>query len=157
MRPTVYIETTIVSYLVARPSRDPIMAERQRQTREWWNTRRGDFHLRTSELVLQEAAGGEREMARTRLGVLHGIPLVPTSPKAETLVEALVRTGLLPEKARSDAWHIALAATAELDYLLTWNCRHIANPAMSPRLVRICLEYLPRVPMLTTPEALLLR
>jgi hypothetical protein len=157
MLPSVYIETSIVSYLVARPSRDVIMAERQRQTREWWANRRGEYKLFSSESVLHEVGRGEPAMARERAASLSEVPLLRTRPEVEILAEVLIANGPLPSKARSDAVHIALTAASGLDYLLTWNCRHIANPRMYPTIARLCRErgYVP--PILCTPDVLLRR
>ncbi|HEX8831462.1 MAG TPA: type II toxin-antitoxin system VapC family toxin [Longimicrobium sp.] len=157
MPPSVYIETSIVSYLVARPSRDVIMAERQRQTREWWTNHRGEYRLFSSESVLYEVGRGEAAMARMRAASLNHIPLLRTRTEVEDLAEALITDGPLPDKAKSDAIHIALAAVSGLDYLLTWNCRHIANPRMYPTITRLCRERGYVTPVLCTPAVLLRR
>ena len=151
---SVYIETTIVSYLVARPSRDAIMAERQRQTREWWENRRGRFELFTSELVCREVARGEREMARARTAMLAGIPIFLVDPQVAALAAALLRKGPLPTRAETDAHHIALAAVHGLDYLVTWNCKHIANPRLYQKITNVCRERGFEPPVLCTPEEL---
>ena len=138
MQPSVYIETSIISYLVARPSRDALMAERQRQTRERWANRRRGFTLVTSEIVIQEAGRGDAVMAAKRVAALLGIPVLAVRPVVTALADSLVTRGPLSAKAEPDALHISLAATGRIDYLLTWNCRHIANPRMYPTIVRIC-------------------
>jgi hypothetical protein len=157
MRPSVYIETSIVSYLVARSSRDPLMAERQRQTREWWDARRSEYRLFSSELVHQEAGFGEAAMARKRIALIDTLSLLRSGPEAERLAAALIQRGPLPAKARSDASHISLATVGLIDYLLTWNCKHIANPKMFRTITRVCwgLGYAP--PVLCTPDELLMR
>jgi hypothetical protein len=157
MLPSIYIETSIVSYLVARPSRDALMAERQRQTREWWANHRGGYTLFTSEIVVREAGRGDVSMARDRLVALFGIPVLPTGPEIRALTNSLVARGPLPRKAETDAAQIALAAFARLDFLLTWNCRHIANPRMYPTIVRVCREWGFTPPVLCTPDELLRR
>ena len=157
MLPSVYIETSIVSYLVARPSRDALMAERQHHTREWWEKHRGDYRLFTSELVLREVLRGESAMARQRAASLAAVALLHARPDAELLARALVTSGPLPAKARSDAAHIATAAVNGLDYLLTWNCKHIANPRMHPKIARLCHDRGFTPPILCTPAALLRR
>jgi len=157
MPPSVYIETSIVSYLVARPSRDVIMAERQRQTREWWANRRGEYRLFTAETTVSEALLGESTMAGNRAAVLAGLPLLPTHPAVATLVKALITRGPLPSNAEADAYHIAYAAVYHISYLLTWNCTHIANPRMHPTIRRICREHGYELPVLCTPEELLRR
>jgi hypothetical protein len=157
MLPSVYIETSIVSYLVGRPSRDAIMAERQRQTVEWWGTRRGEYRLVTSNVVFREAGRGEAAMALARIAALAGIPVLRMRPVATALAHSLIARGPLPAKAATDASHIAVAAIESVDYLLTWNCRHIANPRIYPAIVRICRERGLKPPVLCTPDDLLRR
>ncbi|MBD0318729.1 MAG: type II toxin-antitoxin system VapC family toxin [Gemmatimonadetes bacterium] len=157
MPPSVYIETSIVSYLVARPSRDPLMAERQRQTRDWWANRRGAYRLLTSEKTLEEARRGEAFMARSRVAALAGIPLIPGNERITSLAEALLARGPVPMNARSDAYHIAIAAVEGVAYLLTWDRRHIANPSMTRRCEQVCREFGCELPVLCTPEELLRR
>jgi predicted nucleic acid-binding protein len=157
MPPSVYIETSIVSYLVARPSRDPIMAERQRQTRDWWENHRGEYRLVTSESVVREAARGEAAMATRRLTALSGCSVLAVDAEVQKLAEALVTRGPLPSRAEADAYHIALATVHRLEYLLTWNCRHIANPGMYRTIERVCSAQGLYPPLLCTPEELLRR
>jgi predicted nucleic acid-binding protein len=125
---TVYIETTIVSLLVARPSRDPIMAAHQQVTRRWWRDRRLRFNCVTSEEVLREAAQGDSEMSRLRLDALAGMPVLPVADAALRLAEIVLQMGILPPQAFSDAIHVATASHHGVPVLLTWNCRHLANP-----------------------------
>ncbi len=157
MLPSVYIESSIVSYLVARPSRDEAMARRQRQTRDWWENRRGGFRLFSSRFALREVLRGEPTMARERAASLKQVVLLRTPHEVEILAQALVANGPLPGKARPDAIHIAVAAVSGLDYLLTWNCRHIANPRMYPTIQRICRVHGFEPPVLCTPDDLLRR
>ncbi|HEX8361347.1 MAG TPA: type II toxin-antitoxin system VapC family toxin [Longimicrobium sp.] len=157
MPQSVYIETSIVSYLVARPSRDVVMAERQRQTHEWWTNRRGEYRLFTSEIVVDEAGRGDAAMARDRMAALAGIPVLRTGPETKALANSLVASGPLPARAAADAAHISLATIAKIDYLLTWNCRHIANPRMYPTIRRVCRERGCTPPVLCTPDDLLRR
>jgi hypothetical protein len=155
MPPSVYIETSIVSYLVARPSRDPIMAARQRQTRDWWENRRGEYRLFASEYVSREVVLGEPAMAKDRMAALARVPLLATQPEVDSLADLLISRGPLPVRARPDAVHIALATVSNLDYLLTWNLRHIANPRMYPTIERLCRELGYSPPILCTPGTLL--
>jgi hypothetical protein len=157
MLPSVYIETSIVSYLVARPSRDVVMAERQRQTHDWWANRRAGYRLFASEVVMREAASGEPEMVRRRTQALRGIPLLIIDPPVSVLTRALVERGPLPKRAESDADHIALATVNGLDILLTWNCRHIANPWMYATIAKVCRAHGFEPPILCTPADLLRR
>ena len=149
-RPTVYIETSVVSYLAARPSRHPETARKQATTREWW-ARRSGFRLFASEYVHREAVRGNPEMVRRRLGYLSTIEVIEGGPEATLLAAALMRDVPLPTRAGTDALHIALAAVTGVAYLLTWNCRHIANPALAPRLRRACRARGYELPVLCTP------
>lgn len=124
---SVYIETSIISYLGARPSRDIIMAAHQELTRQWWETERHKFDLFIGQLVLEEASRGDKNASKRRLDALDGIPLLTTSNKTGLLVESFTRRHALPLEAAADALHVAMAATSGVNYLLTWNCRHIAN------------------------------
>ena len=137
MNSKVYLETTIVSYLTARPSRDIVRAAEQELTREWWKTREA-FDLYVSELVIDEAAAGDPAAAAHRLEALRGFPLLAMTPAAESLGRDLVRQAVVPPKAAIDALHIALAAVHGMDYLLTWNCSHIANATMRGRIEEVC-------------------
>lgn len=138
MAERVYIETTVVSYLTARPSRDLIVAGHQQITRDWWDTRRGDYELCVSQLVLQEAGDGDAQAAKERLEVLATMTLLEIKEEAVDLAEDLVQAGALPTKAENDALHIAVAAVHRIPYLLTWNCRHMANATMRTQIETVC-------------------
>ena len=153
--PTVYIETSIVSYLTARPSRDVVTLARQELTREWWNSRRQRHDLFTSDVVVGEASEGDDEAARQRLDALQGIEELETTPEAEDLASALLEKGPLPEKAAVDALHIGISATEGIEYLLTWNCTHIANAAMRKPIEEICRTKGVEAPVMCTPEELM--
>jgi predicted nucleic acid-binding protein len=127
---TVYIETTVVSLLVARPSRDPIMAAHQQLTRRWWHDRRSQFQCVTSEEVMREASQGDPEASRLRLEALADLPVLPVTEAARGLAKGILRRRLLPPQAVSDAIHASVASAEGIEVLLTWNCRHLANPAI---------------------------
>lgn len=154
-KPGVYIETSIVSYLAARPSRDPVTAANQRLTHEWWTTRRHDYALYTSKLVWEEAARGDPPTAQRRLALLASMPVLAPRPEALLLGQALRLRTPLPRHARSDAVHIALAATHGMAYVLTWDSRHIANPQLRVRMDRVCADWGYTMPNLCTPVYLL--
>jgi predicted nucleic acid-binding protein len=139
MKPTVYVETSVISYLTAWPSRDVVLLGHQQETRQWWADRQSRFDLYTSQLVLAEAAQGDPSAAAERLNALGGIPLVELTDTAEVLADRLVRAGALPTKARLDALHLAISATNGIDYLLTWNCRHLANAMMRKKMEAECM------------------
>ena len=155
MKPSVYLETTIPSYLTAWPSRDLIKAARQQTTQAWWKERRSDFALYISGIVLDEAGAGDSEAAAARLKSIEGLPLLSLTPEVVALAEALVQEGPLPEKAASDAFHIALAAVGSMDYLLTWNCAHIANAEIQKQVRDLCRSREYELPVICTPDELL--
>jgi predicted nucleic acid-binding protein len=151
----VYVETSIVSYLTARPSRDLVVAGHQQVTHEWWQTQRSRFHLYVSQLVIREASGGDPRVADARLRTLDGIALLAIRPEAVALSRALVERGPVPPKATADALHIAVAAAHGIEYLLKWNCKHIANAEMRPQIEGICRAHGLEPPVLCTPEELM--
>lgn len=151
----VYIETTILSYLTARPSRDLVQRAHQQLTRRWWRLRRSSFDLYVSPPVIQEAAGGDALRARKRLAVLNGLPILDANPDAMQLALALAKAAAVPAQAIIDATHIAIATVHGMEYLLTWNCAHIANASMRTRIERICRDQGYDPPVLCTPEELM--
>ena len=134
---TVYIETSIVSHASARPSSDVLIAALQQQARQWWATERTNFELVTSQLVIDEASAGDDSAAEERLKLLDGIPTVPIDDDVRTLAREIVSSSMIPKKAAADALHVAAAAVAGIQYLLTLNCRHIANAHELPRIYRL--------------------
>jgi hypothetical protein len=155
MKPKVYLETTIPSYLTARPSRDLVTAAHQQITREWWDTRRHDFDLFVSQMVIDEASAGDPEAATRRLDVLTSLPLLDPQAEGTALAQMLIDHIPLPARAAADALHIAIAVVNGMDYLLTWNCTHIANAALRGRIEAACRSRGFRVPIICTPEELL--
>ncbi len=150
---TVYIETTIVSYLTARPSRDPVLAAHQTLTRAWWRGRAA-YELRVSQLVLDEASAGNAVMCARRLRALRGLPVLALTDSATQVAKELVRKGALPEKATVDAFHIGVAAAHHVTYLLTWNCKHLANATMRGTIEAVCRSTGVTPPIICTPEEL---
>jgi predicted nucleic acid-binding protein len=153
MKPRVYIETTIVSYLAAMPSRDLVTAAHQQMTREWW-ARRDRFELFVSATVLEEAAGGDPSAAERRLRELSNFREIEVNPAARELARALIEAKVVPVTATVDALHVATAAVHGMDYLLTWNCRHIANASMRHRIENQCRLRGVTPPIICTPEEL---
>ncbi len=137
---TVYIETTIVSYLVGRPSRDLLLAAHQELTREWWAGERLRYECVTSAEVLREASLGEAEMVKRRLDALSTLTVLEVSAAALDLTRAILRDRLLPTAAVGDATHVAVGSLHAVDYLLTWNCRHLANPHIQRNLRRFVAQ-----------------
>jgi hypothetical protein len=149
----VYVETTIPSYLTAWPSRDLVRAAHQQITQEWW-ARRGSYELYSSRLVVVECQAGDPQAAADRMAAMAGIPLLEQSPEVASLAEALLRDVPLPPKAASDALHIATAAVHGMEYLLTWNCTHIANVTFRPQIEAVCRAAGYEPPLICTPEEL---
>ena len=152
---TAYIETTIPSYYVARASDSLIQASRQKSTQQWWDGGCSGLDLVTSLETLDEAGRGDRRMAAERLTLLDAIPLLAMTDGAITLAGALVSKGIVPAKAASDAIHIAVASAHEVDYLVTWNFKHIANPFLRDRIRREVANAGFQMPVMCSPEELL--
>lgn len=155
MSETVYIETSILGYLIARPSRDLVLVANIEVTREWWNTRRNDFDLYTSQAVLKEVAKGDNKIAAQRLDMLRDFPLLNLNQSVLDLAEQFLARSSLPPKADIDAVHVAAATVHGMDYLLTWNCKHIANAQIQRKLAEISLDFEYELPILCTPYQLL--
>lgn len=137
---TVYIETSIVSHATARPSPDPAMAVLQDQAKRWMDEQRPLYDVVTSQFVIDEAGMGDPDATARRLPMLDGIPVLTVNPDAETVADEIVSRSMMPASARIDALHIAAAALADVQYLLTQNCRHIANARELPRIYRLLDE-----------------
>ena len=151
----IYIESTIPSYVVARPARDLLQAARQQLTRDWWDLKRDKHELFTGQLVLDEIAFGEPEMAKRRLELVADITLLESTEEARKLTRSIMDSRLLPAKAEGDGAHIALATVHKMDILLTWNCRHIANAFIRGRLRQLIGTCGYSTPTICTPEELL--
>jgi len=152
---SVYLETTFISYLVARPSRDVIVAAHQQTTHDWWDTRRSDFASYVSQVVIDEASAGDPVEIQKRLDIIRGFPVLEVTESAESLAQAIVSAGVIPPRAVRDAAHIAVAAVHRIDYLLTWNCRHLANAQIIRRIQEVCDHLSERMPLICTPEELM--
>ena len=155
MKPKVYLETTIVSYLTARPSRDPIMSANLKQTKEWEQEESHKFDLLVSDLVIAEASDGDAGAVARRLAAMRNIPMLLTDENARVLARFIGDSMVLPTKAAQDALHVAIAAVNGMDYLLTWNCRHLNNAHFKPRLEALCLAKGYKCPVICTPAELM--
>ena len=151
----IYIETTIPSYLTARPSRDIVQAARQQLTREWWDVERRNYDLCISQIVLDEAAAGDAEAAQRRMAVIDTLPLLDLTFEVDGLAGAIMQSGLLPASASRDAVHIAVTAIHQVHFLLTWNCRYIANATIFRDLQHVIMSAGYDMPVICTPEELL--
>lgn len=156
MKQKVYVETSIISYLTARPSRDLIVAANQQLTDEWWNIRRPDFDLYISEMVEVEAERGDEEAAEKRLVIVRQLDMLELTDAVHQLAEQLVERRLIPKKAARDAVHIAVAAVHGIDYLLTWNCTHLANAVIRHNIERFLEKQGYESPIICTPQELMM-
>ena len=155
MKPKVYIETIILSLLTAWPSRDLIIAADQQSTRDWWENHSQGFELFVSPEVLGEAAQGDPEAARQRLAAVAALPVLAVTEEVEELTRVILNAGLIPPRATRDAAHIAFACVHQMDFLLTWNCRHIHNAMISRRLAGVCSAHGFTLPVVCTPRELM--
>jgi len=155
MEPKAYIETSVISYYTARPSRDVVVAAHQGITHDWWDSHRLDYDLYTSQVVHDEASAGDPSAAAKRIEALQGIKLLDVSDEATELAEKLIANKCLPKKAAEDALHIAVASVHEMDYLITWNCKHIANAQMRSAMENVIRQSGYQPPIICTPEELL--
>ena len=155
MKKPLYLETTIVSYLAARPGSDLVVAGHQLITRRWWEMHRPDYAMFVSESVIEECAAGDPEAAKRRLELLAGIPVLEASNDSIAIAKRLLLEGIVPAKAVVDAMHVGIAAAHGVEYLLTWNCTHIANAALRRRMEAVCRMMGREMPVICTPEELL--
>lgn len=151
---TVYIETSIISYLTSRVSRNLIAAARQQLTQTWWDSR-SNYGLYISEVVSLECAAGDPSAAKKRLDAIDGLSLLRVTKEAVELSKAMVARGIIPSKAAEDSLHISIATIHAMDFLLTWNCKHIANPEIQKRIALYLEEQGLFLPFICTPEELL--
>ena len=151
---TLYLETTVPSYLTARASNDAVVAGRQAVTRLWWDNRRSEFELRVSQIVLDEASAGDSDAARRRLAALAGVQVLPATLESDDLATDLAQLLSLPPRAVLDAAHLAVCIIHRVDYLLTWNCRHIANAVHRRKIERFCFDRGVPAPVICTPDEL---
>ena len=155
MKESVYIETTIVSYLASRPSRDIVLAAWQEITRSWWEERKSAFDLYISERVISEVSAGDKIASQKRIEIIKGLQVIELTDEAVELANTLFTELSLPEKAIEDAFHIAIAITSGMNYLLTWNCKHIANAMMIAKVEKIAEENGYSHPIICTPQELM--
>ena len=155
MKPKLYLETTIASYLVARPSREPTIRARQLSTGDWWKKRLADFEIYISDVVRLEAGAGDPVPAAKRMALIRTFPVLEATSEAKELTDALVGPGLLPAKAIRDAAHLGIAAANGMHFLLTWNFRHIANAEILQCVETVCEEHGFKCPAVCTPDELM--
>jgi hypothetical protein len=149
-RPRVYVETSVISYLTALPSRDLVLAAHQQVTRDWWSSR-ARFELFVSDAVLEEVARGDSAAAARRRSALEGVAVLSATPDAQALAGDLLSDAAVPRKSAIDAVHIAIAATHGVDFLVTWNCTHIANAEARLQIEGVCRKAGYSPPVICTP------
>ena len=155
MKPSVYVETTIISYLTSRPSRDLVAAAHQQITADWWENVRSQVECYISPFVIQEVSRGDEEMVKRRLEVTQDMSVLALNDDVQKLAEEYVAAIKLPEKAALDAFHLAVAAWYRVDYVLSWNCKHIASGRVQKLLQGVNGELNIHTPILCTPEELM--
>ncbi len=154
MKPTVYVETSVIGYFASDFSRDLLTAAHQEFTRKWWRSSQDRFSFVTSVVVLDEAARGDKDLARRRLEIVKPLVMLPVSPEAIELSHQLLESAAIPQKEDQDALHLAIAATNGIEYLVTWNCKHLANASMRMRIENVCIEAGYDPPIICTPQQL---
>lgn len=155
MKPTVYVETSIISYLTARQSNDLRSMANKSATIDWWDNQRSKYELVVSEFVIAEASLGHPEAAERRLAAIEGIMELQATEPVRALGQELISRNALPEKAEIDAYHVAIAAVNGIEYLLTWNCTHIANAITRPKIEATCRALGFEPPIICTPDELM--
>jgi hypothetical protein len=157
VKPGVYLETSVISYLVGRLSRDVVVLGNQELTREWWANRRADYELFASEVVIAEAGLGDPDLARQRVEICDSLQLLAISAEAERFAPLLVKAAGMAPNAATDALHVAVAAVHGMDYLLSWNCAHIANATIRRAIDKQCRASGYEPPVICTPQELIER
>lgn len=155
MKESVYIETSIISYLCSRPSRDLVIAANQELVHEWWHGRRTNYECFISEFVIQEIAAGDPEAAERRRAAVDGIAVLAATEEGRSIEKALMAKCDLPARVATDVAHVALASAQAVDYLLTLNCSHIANAHLARRFRAVIEEMGYQMPVLCTPQEIM--
>ncbi len=155
MKKSVYLETSVVSYYTSKPSRDIIALAHQEITREWWHKAINRFEIFISEVVIEEASMGDKEAARRRLEELRAFPHLELNEKVEEIAQMYMENLKIPDKAFRDATHLAVASVHNIDYLVTWNCKHLANGEIIKKLMNISKDTGTHIPIICTPEELI--
>ena len=155
MKPTVYIETSVISYLTAQVSRDLVVAAHQQVTAEWWEQALPAFEPFISPVVLEEIGRGDPDAAKKRMKAVSAFQVLEVAPEVRDLAEHYFAAIDLPEKARADAYHLALAVRHGMDYLVTWNCTHIAGGKVKLIVQRVNAGRALATPIICMPEELM--
>lgn len=151
IKPKLYLETTVISYLVARPSTDTSLVYRQQVTQQLWEEYADDYEFVVSDIVISEILRGDAVAAQRRFGVVTNLTILDISPDVDKLAQDLIDAGALPHQARSDAQHIACAAVNSIDYLVSWNYKHIVNEIKRQFINEVCRAAEFQPPTICTP------
>jgi len=152
---SVYLETTLISYLCSRPSRDLLVAAHQQVTSDWWTSRREAFDCFISQIVIDEVSAGDPDEARKRMEIINMFPVLEVTEEALLLAKAILSSEAIPPRAVREAAHVSVAAVHDVNYLLTWNCTHLANAQVIRRLSVVCNREGFHMPIICTPEELM--
>lgn len=155
MKQRIYIETSIISYLTSNPSRDVVISANQILVKEWWEEHRNKFDLYISEIVYDESEKGDEKMAKKRLKLIEDLPFLDFEARAKDLAKEILKQDILPQKAAYDVFHISIATIHEVDFLLTLNCKHIANAFILRRVEKVCRDFGYEPPIVCTPQEIL--
>jgi len=155
MKSSIYIESSVISYFTARLSKNLIVAAHQQITQEWWDNSLQYFNPFVSPVVIDEISKGDKEAARLRLGKIKNLPLLKVTSDIKKLSENYFSSLQIPQKAEADAYHLAIACWYKIDFLVTWNCTHLANGFIIKQLENINLELGVKTPVICTPEELM--
>jgi hypothetical protein len=150
----VYVESSVISYITAKPSRDLIVLARQALTIEWWESKRNKYDICISELVLQEIASGDPVAAQKRLDTVSNIQNLEITLAAKELASVLISEGAVPQNSLEDALHISTVAVQGVEYLLTWNFKHINNASTRTKITQVIENFGYVSPILCSPEEL---
>ncbi|MBI4405547.1 MAG: type II toxin-antitoxin system VapC family toxin [Deltaproteobacteria bacterium] len=151
----VYLESTVISYLAARPSRDLLVLAKQHLTAIWWNNVFPRVQVYVSSFVMEEIQQGDLTAVAERMKFCKDIPLLNTTEEIESLANAYISMIMIPDRAKLDFYHIACATIYKMDFLLTWNCAHIANAFIRRKIETINAEHGFQTPVICTPDELL--
>lgn len=150
----IYIETSVISFLTARPSKDVVLAGHQASTQIFWERKR-DYELFISDMVIQECEKGDPDCALSRIQAIKGLPVLNVDKDVENLASELIRQSAIPRNSPEDAIHIAVASVSAIDFILTWNFKHINNPFMKNQIRTVILNQGYTMPEICSPEELL--
>lgn len=154
MMTRIYIETSVISFLTARQSKDVVLAGHQASTHIFWS-RKKDFELFISDMVIQECEKGDADCAQSRIQAITGLPVLSVDKEVEHLASELINKGAIPKKSLEDAVHIAVASVSAIDFIVTWNFKHINNPFMKQQIRNVIVNQGYAMPEICSPDELL--